>query len=80
MNQLPAVGFLRLRQIIGDQDAVPPIPPLIPISRSSWLAGVRSGRFPAPVKLGPRTTAWRVADIIKLVNSGFTTLSSERGA
>ena len=60
---LPETGFLRLRQIIGDKTT----PPIIPVSRSSWLAGVREGRFPKPVKLGKRTTAWRVSDIRALI-------------
>lgn len=61
-------GFVRLPGIIGDPKADPPIPALIPISRSSWWAGVKSGRFPRPVKLGPRTTAWRVTDIRALID------------
>ncbi len=60
-------GLLRLAQIIGDDKADPPIPPIIPVSRSSWWRGVRLGRYPKPVKLGPATTAWRIADIRKLV-------------
>lgn len=64
---LPAAGFLRLPQIVGDPEAVPPIPPVYPISRSSWWAGVKEGRYPKPVKLGPRTTAWRVEDIRALI-------------
>lgn len=69
MYNLPPAGYLRLRQIIGDPDADPPIPPIIPIGKTSWWAGVRTGRFPAPVKLGPRTTAWRVSDILALIDS-----------
>lgn len=42
----------------------------IPVSRSAWWAGVRSGRYPKPVKLGPRTTAWRAADIRVLIERG----------
>jgi len=67
MYQLPETGYLRLPQILGDSKSEPPIPPLIPVSRSSWWAGVKSGRFPQPVKLGPRTTAWKVADIRDLI-------------
>lgn len=67
MHQLPETGFMRVSQIIGDLDAKPPIPPVIPVSKSSWWAGVKSGRYPAPVKLGPRTTAWRVSDIRALI-------------
>lgn len=65
MQQLPESGFLRLPQIVGDRQSG--IPALIPISRSSWWAGVRSGRFPAPIKLGPRTTVWRAEDIAALI-------------
>ncbi|MHB1516413.1 MAG: helix-turn-helix transcriptional regulator [Acidiferrobacteraceae bacterium] len=46
---------------------MPQILALIPISRSSWWAGVRSGKYPRPIKLGPRTTAWRAADIQALI-------------
>lgn len=64
-HQLPETGYLRLPQIIGDVQRG--IPAVFPISKSAWWAGVRDGRYPASVKLGPRTTAWRVEDIIKLV-------------
>lgn len=40
---------------------------LIPVSRSAWWAGCKSGRYPKPVKLGPRTTAWRASDIAALL-------------
>jgi predicted DNA-binding transcriptional regulator AlpA len=59
--------FLRLKQIVGDRKAMPPIQPLIPISKSTWWEGVKSGRFPKPVKLGPRTTVWRESDIRALM-------------
>lgn len=68
MNQLPATGFLRLHQIIGSPKAQPPIPAIIPVSKSTWWAGVKSGRYPQPVRtLGLRITAWRVEDIRALV-------------
>lgn len=67
MNPLPETGFLRLPQIIGNPKAEPPIPPLIPVGKSCWWDGVKSGRFPAPVKLGPRVTVWRVEDIRALI-------------
>lgn len=62
-NSLPEIGFVKLPQIIGNPKADPPVPPVIPVGKSTWWAGVKSGRFPKPVKLGPRTTAWRVEDI-----------------
>lgn len=55
---LPAQGFIRLAIILS----------LIPISKSAWWEGCRAGRFPQPVKLGPRTTAWRVEDIRDLID------------
>ena len=64
---LPESGFLRLRQIIGDPKGNPPVPAVIPVGKSTWWSGVRSGRYPKPVKLGPRTTAWRVEDIRALI-------------
>lgn len=68
-NQLPETGFLRLPQIIGDPDASPPIPPIIPVGKTCWWEGVRSGRFPKPVKIGNgRATFWRVADIRALIS------------
>lgn len=63
MHRLPETGYLRLYQIIGDSREPDAFPPIIPVSKSTWWAGVKSGRFPKPVKLGPRTTAWRVEDI-----------------
>lgn len=67
MSQLPATGYLRLAQIVGNPKAQPPIPAIIPVSKSSWWAGIKAGRYPAPVKIGPRTTAWRVEDIRALI-------------
>lgn len=67
MHTLPATGFLRLPQIVGDPKADPPVPALIPVSKSTWWLGVRSGRFPRPIKLGPKTTVWRVEDIRALI-------------
>ena len=65
MYQLPESGFLRLPQIIGDINRG--IPAVIPVSKSAWWEGCKTGRYPKPVKLGPRTTAWRVSDIRALI-------------
>jgi prophage regulatory protein len=58
--------LLRVKQIIGTKN----LPGLLPISRASWWAGVKAGKFPQPVKLGERTTCWRESDIALLVNGG----------
>ncbi len=62
-DDLPNDALLREKQVL-----VPGGP--VPVSRSTWWAGVRSGRFPQPIRLGPRTTAWRVGDIRALLQKG----------
>ena len=48
----------------------------IPVPRSTWWAGVRSGRYPRPVKLGPRITAWRIEDIRRLLARSEATIEN----
>lgn len=67
MHQLPESGFLRLPQIIGDTKRG--IPAVIPVSKSTWWEGCKTGKFPKPIKLGPRTTVWNVADIRGLIEA-----------
>ena len=62
-HPFPETGFVRLSQILA------PIGP-IPVSKSTWWAGVKEGRFPQPQKLGPRTTVWRAEDIRALFEGG----------
>lgn len=57
MDNLDNAALLRLPQVLK----------LIPVSRSTWWAGCKSGRYPKPVKLGPRTTAWKAEDIKALI-------------
>ena len=52
-TELPDTGFLRLSSIIAPRGP-------IPVSKSTWWAGIKDGRFPKPVKLGARITVWRV--------------------
>lgn len=47
----------------------PAIAAIIPVKKSCWWEGVKSGRFPKPVKIGPRVTAWKVEDIDALIKS-----------
>lgn len=49
--------------------ARPSLPGVVPFSRSTWWNGVKAGKYPAPVKLGPRITAWKVEDIRALIDS-----------
>lgn len=62
---LPREGFPRLKTIIGPDGP-------FPVSKSTWWAGVKSGRYPQPVKLGPRITVWRAQDIRALVANGVS--------
>jgi prophage regulatory protein len=61
--------FLRLPEVLR----------IIPVSKSSWWLGVRSGRFPKPVKLTERTSAWRRSDIEALCNQLSGVDGSEAG-
>ncbi len=54
---IPATGFLRLAQVLT----------IIPVSKSTWFEGVRAGRYPKPVKIGPRASGWKAEDIIALI-------------
>lgn len=57
--QIPTFGFLRLPQVLA----------IVPISKSAWWEGCRTGRYPKPIKLGSRTTVWRVEDIADFVQN-----------
>ncbi|WP_342110900.1 helix-turn-helix transcriptional regulator [Methylobacterium sp. SI9] len=63
----PRYGFVRLSQILAPSGP-------IPMSKSSWWQGVADGRFPQPIKLGPRTTVWRAEEI-----RAFIEAQSSRG-
>lgn len=56
---LPETGFIRLPEVLK----------VFPVSKSTWWSGVKDGRYPKPVKLGPKITAWRVEDIRQLIAS-----------
>jgi predicted DNA-binding transcriptional regulator AlpA len=64
---LPEMSYLRLKQIIGDRNAEPPIPPIVPVGKSTWWKWVQEGKAPSPIKLGPRVTVWRSEDIRQFV-------------
>jgi len=68
--RLPDAGYLRLSQIIGDKKANPPIYPLIPVGKSTWWKGVQTGRYPQPVKISERCTAWRAHEVFALIEAG----------
>ena len=53
----PKEILLRLPQVLAR----------VPVARSTWWDGVKTGKFPRPVKLGQRITCWRQSDIDLLV-------------
>ena len=56
-NSAPTNALLRLPQVLA----------LIPVCKTTWWAGVKSGRYPAPIKLSPRVTCWRSEEIYALI-------------
>lgn len=70
-SNIPTSGFLRLPQILA----------IFPISKSAWWEGCRTGRYPKPIKLGPRTTVWRAEDntaFIERISNQQTEVNNER--
>jgi prophage regulatory protein len=57
LHTIPETGFVRLSQILT----------VIPLGKTCWWEGVKSGRFPKPVKLSERCTAWKAEDIRELI-------------
>ncbi len=62
-TEFPHTGHVRLSAILA------PAGPL-PVSKSTWWLGVKEGRYPKPLKLGPRITVWRAEDIWRLIDCG----------
>lgn len=58
IEKLPETGFVRLPTVLIH----------IPVSKTTWWNGVKSGRFPKSVKLGPGITVWRAEDIKRYIN------------
>lgn len=53
LGTIPATGYVRIKQILA----------IFPVCSSTWWDGCKDGRFPKPIRLGPRTTVWRAEDI-----------------
>lgn len=65
-TDFPRTGLVRINQIISPNGP-------IPVSKSTWWAGCKDGRFPKPIKLGAGTTVWRAEDIWHLMENGIAT-------
>lgn len=70
---LPQEGFLRIKDLCDYSGKNGTRKGILSISRSTFLKGIKDGRFPRPVKLGPRTTAWRTQDIREVIAGTWKT-------
>lgn len=59
--------LIRIKEIVGDKKADPPKPGLLPIGKSQFYAGIKAGKYPKPIKMGPRTSCWRLSTILALI-------------
>jgi prophage regulatory protein len=60
MDTTPTDRLIRLKEVLT----------LLPISPATWWNGVRAGKYPKGVKLGPKTTCWRFSEIAALARTG----------
>ena len=67
-NLLAEDKLIRLREVLS----------LVPVSRSTWWAGVKSGIYPQPIKLGRKITCWRLSDILSLISRGVGSWKSKQ--
>jgi len=58
-NEPSTTRLLRLPQVLR----------YFPVSRSAWWAGIKAGRYPAPIRIGPRCVAWRLDDVQALIDT-----------
>lgn len=58
-NTIPVSGYVRLPDVLK----------VFPVSRSTWWAGVKTGKFPQGHKLSERVTAWKAEDIRALLQN-----------
>jgi predicted DNA-binding transcriptional regulator AlpA len=68
LNNLPETGLLRIKQVLK----------FVPVSRSSWWQGVKSGRYPKPFKLSERTTVWKSQDIRALIDGSNSNVEGSK--
>ncbi len=52
----PKEGYVRLLQILSPRGP-------LPVGKTTLWQWVRDGKFPRPVKLSTRVTAWRAEDV-----------------
>ena len=63
MHEKPTDALVRIGKIIGPNG-------IIPVSRSSFYQGIRDGIYPKAVRLGKRTSAWRMSELLRVIQRG----------
>jgi predicted DNA-binding transcriptional regulator AlpA len=63
MHEKPNDALVRIGRIVGPNG-------LIPVSRSSFYQGIRDGIYPKAVRLGKRTSAWRMSELMRVIQRG----------
>ena len=59
MTQEKPKKMLRIQQVLER----------FPVSKSTWWAGVKTGRFPQAHRMGARLTMWKESDIDNLIDN-----------
>src|SRR5687768_15878503 len=80
MQSNPATSLVRIRQIVGDPTADPPIPAIIPVSKSTWWSWVSRSIAPAPVRLSSGVTCWRLVEVLALADRAATDLATKHAS
>lgn len=50
-------GFIRLAKVLE----------IFPVSKSTWWSGIKKGKYPKPIKISERCSAWKLSDIENLI-------------
>ena len=72
IDSIPHTGWLSIYQITGRKATAttPEVKGIMPVGRSTWLKGVKAGRFPQPAKFGARLVLWKAEDVRLVVENG----------
>lgn len=71
MHTIPTIRYVRVAQIVGKPATAlaTAIEPMVPVSRSTWLAWVKAKKAPQSIRLSPRVTVWRYSDVAAFAES-----------
>lgn len=61
IDQLPDSSMLNIKEVLA----------VVRISRSSWYAGIKDGKYPAPVHIGPASPRWKLGDVRKVTEGTY---------